>query len=160
MLRDIPGKEVSLSPLERAYFTRYGGGAARKTYGTFGLLVVDTTTPLRHLHAPDECLRGAGHKVEFISNHRSGLPTALYRSTDPDGRQWRVAVSFFDQAGRTATSVAEAVWQWLRHPGGTWRMVQRVTPWTTPDTERGLWDDVVSRALDIPIVPLTKGVES
>lgn len=159
VLRGIPGKEVPLTPLEKAYFTRYGGGAARQTYGAFGLLVVDTTAPLRHLHAPDECLRGAGHEVELIGNRRTGLPSALYRSTDPQGRQWQVAVSFFDRDGRTATSVAEVVWKWLQHPGATWRMVQRITPWTAAEGERRLWDRTVSRALDIPILPSIKGAK-
>jgi exosortase/archaeosortase family protein len=145
----------ALSALERRYFAQYGGAAAKAGYGPFGLLAVTTTAPLRHLHAPDECLRGAGHRVDYLGldYRRAGsvvLPSALYRSVDPDGRVWRVAVSYVSDRGEVAGSVAEAVWRWLQAPGTTWTQLQRVTPWSLDPTARADWDAALLRAYDLP----------
>ncbi|WP_169577593.1 exosortase T [Sinimarinibacterium sp. CAU 1509] len=145
----------SLSAMERSYFAQYGGAAAKAGYGPFGLLTVTTTAPLRHLHAPDECLRGAGHRVDYLGldYRRAGsvvLPSALYRSVDPDGRVWRVAVSYVSDRGEVAGSVAEAVWRWLQAPGSTWTQLQRVTPWSLDPAARADWDAALLRAYDLP----------
>lgn len=141
-----------LSAAEQAYFTRYGGAAARAAYGPHGLLLVSTSAPLRHLHAPDECLRGSGHAVRYVGVRHGALPTAIYRSVDAAGRRWRVSVSYVASDGAWATSVAEAAWRWLRRPRGpqTWTMVQRVAPWDLPENEVAAWDHAVARALDLP----------
>jgi exosortase/archaeosortase family protein len=152
-----------LSAAEQAYFTRYGGAAARAAYGPHGLLLVSTSAPLRHLHAPDECLRGSGHDVRYVGVRHGSLPTAVYRSVDAEGSRWRVSVSFVASDGEWATSVAEAAWRWLlraRTPQTwtpqtwtpqTWTMVQRITPWDLPDAEIAAWDAAVARALDLPL---------
>lgn len=144
-----------LSAAEQAYFTRYGGAAARAAYGPHGLLLVSTSAPLRHLHAPDECLRGSGHAVRYVGVRHGALPTAVYRSVDAEGRRWRVAVSYVASDGAWATSVAEAAWRWLRRAGApqTWTMVQRITPWDLPDADAGAWDAAIARALDLPLQP-------
>jgi exosortase/archaeosortase family protein len=145
-----------LSAAEQAYFTRYGGAAARAAYGPHGLLLVSTSAPLRHLHAPDECLRASGHDVRYVGVRRGALPSALYRSVDAEGRRWRIAVSYVGSDGAWATSVAEAVWHWLRagrSPDGrpvTWTLVQRIAPWDVPEGEVADWDHAVARALDLP----------
>ncbi|MGQ0546993.1 MAG: exosortase T, partial [Betaproteobacteria bacterium] len=146
---------LALSAAEQAYFTRYGGGAARAAYGPSALLVVRTSAPLRHLHAPDECLRGSGHEVRYIGVHGGARPAAIYRSTDEAGRRWRIAVSYVAQNGQWAISVPEAVWRWLRAPRatGAWTMVQRITPWDLPDADARDWDDAVLRALDLAPAP-------
>jgi exosortase/archaeosortase family protein len=146
---------LPLSAAEQAYFTRYGGAAARASYGPHGLLLVSTSAPLRHLHAPDECLRNAGHDVRYVGVRRGALPSALYRSVDADGRRWRIAVSYVASDGAWATSVAEAVWRWLRGGRGavTWTMVQRITPWDVAEPELADWDHAVARALDLPARP-------
>lgn len=142
-----------LAPVEVAYFARYGGGAAKAGYGPFGLLLVSTSAPLRHLHAPDECLRGSGHRVRYLGLAHGALPSALYRSTDAQGQEWRVAVSYVSDRGETAASVAEAVWRWLQAPGATWTMVQRIAPWALDDAEREAWDAGLLRVLDLPVAP-------
>lgn len=141
-----------LNAAEQAYFTRYGGAAARAGYGPHGLLLVSTSAPLRHLHAPDECLRNSGHAVRYVGVRHGALPTALYRSVDADGRRWRIAVSYVASDGVWATSVAEAAWRWLRRTSAvqTWTMVQRITPWDSPDADVAVWDAAVARALDLP----------
>ncbi|MFP5307462.1 MAG: exosortase, partial [Gammaproteobacteria bacterium] len=149
-LGGYPAQPRALDAVERAYFARYGGGASKSAYGPFGLLLVSTRAPLRHLHAPDECLRGAGHQVRYLGLAHDGLPSALYRATDADGRSWRVAVSYVSDGGERAASVAEAVWRWLRAPGSTWTQVQRVAPWDVDAAERAHWEATLRRALDLP----------
>ena len=148
-LGDLPAVPRPLDEREQVYFTRYGGAANRHLYGELGLTVVETAAPLRHLHAPDECLSGLGHRVEYLGLRHHPVPTALYRSTAPDGRVWRVAVSFVSARGETATSVAEAVWRWWQQPT-SWRQIQRVTPWQTPPERLDWLEQAVQRALDLP----------
>ena len=157
----LNGKRAEIQPLsamEQAYFRRYGGGAARASYGELSLLLVSTHAPLRHLHAPDECLSGLGHRVEYLGPRYQGIPSALYRSTDPQGNQWRVAVSFVSDRGETALSVAEAVWRWLQNPGVRWTQIQRVTAWNLPDEQATVWDRAVIRALELPVLQQSQGV--
>lgn len=143
-----------LDALEHAYFARYGGGASKAAYGPYGLLLVSTSAPLRHLHAPDECLRGGGYRVEYLGLEHAGLSSALYRATAADGQRWRVAVSYVSDRGETSASVGEAVWRWLRNPGATWTMVQRIAPWDVADPERHDWEAALLRALDLPVAPV------
>ena len=141
----------ALTPQERDYFTRYGGGAARAAYGPYGLLVVSTSAPLRHLHAPEECLAGAGHAVRYLGQTAGPIPSAVYRSTDPQGQVWRVTVSYVSERGEWTAHVAEAVWRWLQAPGTTWRMIQRIAPWELPAEATANFDVAVWRALDLPV---------
>jgi exosortase/archaeosortase family protein len=143
----------SLSAQEQSYFTRYGGGATRANFGPHGLLVVSTSAPLRHLHAPEECLTGAGHRVKYLGQTGHPIPSALYRSTDPQGRDWRVAVTYVSERGERTTQVAEAVWRWFLTPGTGWRMVQRTAPWELPAAAADEFDLAVWRALDLPQSP-------
>ena len=157
VLGEWTSNPLPLSAAEQAYFTRYGGAAARAEYGPHGLLLVSTSAPLRHLHAPDECLRNAGFEVRYVGVRRGALPTAIYRSVDAEGRRWRVAVSYVGSDGAWATSVAEAVWRWMRSGhASTWTMVQRITPWDIPEADSAAWDAAVARSLDLP---LASGVE-
>jgi len=147
----VAGKDDPLSDQERNYFRRYGGGASRKVYNDSALLVVQSSAPLRHLHAPDECLRGSGHKVQYLGMTRNRIPTAVYRSIDPLGQAWRIRVSFVSDDGQQFHSVAAAVWHWMQHPGSTWSQVQRITPWSSSDSRADQFDEAVLRALDIKI---------
>ena len=151
-----------LTAKEQAYFTRYGGGAARAAYGPYGLLVVSTSAPLRHLHSPEECLAGSGHTVRYLGQTGGVTPSAVYRSTDPQGQSWRITVSFVSERGEWTPHVAEAIWRWLQAPGTTWRMIQRIAPWQLPETAVEHFDAAVWRALDLspsavrgPLQPLT-----
>ena len=91
--------EVALTPREEAFFTRYGGSAAKASYGDFGLMVTRTTSPLRHLHAPEDCLRGLGFEVDYLGAVFDPLPSAVYRGTDPAGRRYLIEVSFISDRG-------------------------------------------------------------
>ncbi|WP_050604849.1 exosortase T [Ruegeria sp. 6PALISEP08] len=123
-------REVPLEPLEVAYFETYGGAAKKARFGPLGVNVVSTRAPLRHLHAPEICLRGLGYKVRFLGTRHEGTPSAYYQAIGPDGDIWRVAVSYVSQSGQVTPSVGEAIWLWLIGTGGTWSSVQRITPWT------------------------------
>ena len=142
----LPG---ALTGREQSYITRYGGGAARAAYGPFGLLVVSTSAPLRHLHSPEECLAGSGHTVRYLGQTSGVTPSAVYRSTDPQGRDWRITVSFVSERGEWTPHVAEAIWRWLQAPGTTWRMIQRIAPWELPGPLVENFDVAVWRALDL-----------
>lgn len=143
-----------LDEMERNYFTRYGGAAAKASYGEQSLLVVRTSAPLRHLHDPNECLSGAGFDVEMAGITGETLPGATYRVTMPEGSgkragDWVVVATYVSDDGQTATSVAEAVWKWMRTPGTTWSSVQRMYPADVSFEQRREFDAAVARALDI-----------
>ncbi len=140
-----------LSPDEQIYFTRYGGSAAKASYGPYGLLIVSTSAPLRHLHTPLECLSGIGHKVRYVTSIYGHLPTAIYHSIDPQGQQWSIRVTFVADNGMTTPYVSEAVWQWLQNRNMNWTMVQRIAPFDMLNKEIEEWDIAVSRALELPI---------
>ncbi|MEZ0226713.1 MAG: exosortase T [Alphaproteobacteria bacterium] len=143
------GLPVVLSEQEKAYFLQYGGSAMKVEYGENSVMVVQTSSPLRHLHAPDECLRGMGYDVRYTGMRYDPLPTATYIATGPDGAEWRIAVTFYADRDHTASNVAEAVWRWMQNPGTTWHAVQRITPASLPDADARRWDDAVFAALDL-----------
>ena len=151
---------VPLFPKEKAYFTQYGGAAAKAMYGENGLLIVKTSAPLRHLHSPEECLRGLGFDVEYKGVSHKILPTAIYKTTASDGTSYRVAVSFVSSHGHIATNVSEAVWHWMQNPGGIWYTLQRISPWNPESLENNHWDHAVMAAMDIrktqPLIQPTK----
>ena len=150
MIAGFTVRPALLSAQEQTYFTQYGGAASRAAYGPYGLLLVSTSAPLRHLHAPDECLAGAGHRVRYVGVDHAQIPSAIYRSVDPEGRVWRVAVTFLSDDGELASSVGQAVWRWLHTPEHNWTMVQRITPWEASGIEADAWDLAVAQALDLP----------
>lgn len=155
MLNGTAGEALPLSPKELAYFTRYGGEAIKTRYGDNQLQIIRTTSPLRHLHAPDECLRGQGYRVEYGGVMYNPVPTALYKVTTPEGGVWRVAVTFTDGVGHY-TSVAEAVWHWMQRPGRVWMAVERITPWGASPAIVRRWDETVLTALDLPFSSTTQ----
>lgn len=142
---------LPLTDRERAYFEQYGGGAAKAAYGAHALMLARTTSPLRHLHAPDECLRGLGFRVSYLGMRFAPAPTAHYRAIAPDGAAYHVAVSFFSDQGHRTASVSEAVWFWLADRETTWTAVQRISPETSSAADRAAFDAGVFAALDLPI---------
>lgn len=138
-----------LTETERVYFERFGGTAQKARYGPMGMTIVQTTSPLRHLHGPDECLRGLGYTVTFIGTRFEPVPTSIYKAEDREGRAWKVAVTFTASDGFATSNVAEAIWQWVQHPGAEWRSVQRITPWTLDDRTRGRLERAALAALDL-----------
>ena len=142
-----------LTPLEHAYFKRYGGSAARASYGPFGLLLVSTGSPLRHLHDPTICLTGNGYHVELLgTDHQTA--TTVYRAHRPGQPQhaYLVRVSYIASDGALATSVGEVVWRWLHNPASRWTMVQRLTPEAAAfarDSDARTWDTAVRRAFNL-----------
>ena len=93
---------------------------------------------------------GNGHRVRYLGAGHEGLPTAIYRSVDPAGQVWRVAVTYVSEHGEMATSVTEVVWRWLQNPASTWTMVQRISPWEMHPSGHLAWDTAVVKALDLP----------
>jgi exosortase/archaeosortase family protein len=147
------GEAVPLEPKEREYFLKYGGQALKTRYGDRALLLVRTSAPFRHLHAPDECLRGLGYQVQSAGFRPGPLPATEYRAAGPDGRIWRVSVTFLSDQGDKTPNMTEALWRWLIQPGSVWTAVQRIRPWDEPLAEPDssgpdAWEQAVAAALD------------
>jgi exosortase/archaeosortase family protein len=140
---------VALEPREQAFFTQYGGSAVKGQYGPHGLLLVRTTSPLRHLHTPDDCLRGLGFRVAYLGAEFSPTPTAVYRAIAPDGARYRIDVSFVSDRGEVTSNVATAVWRWLNGEARVWTAVQRISLDATPETQRARWTAAVVAALEL-----------
>jgi len=143
------GKAVELSQQEQAYFTQYGGSALKMRYGNASALLIRTNSPLRHLHTPDDCLRGLGFSVEYQGVQYQPLPTVIYLATAKDGSQWRVAVTFYSEQHEFTTNVSEVVWRWLQQPQRTWYALQRITPVYITDSKAKQWDNALFAALDL-----------
>lgn len=152
-INGMRGTPIALLPKEQMYFQQFGGAAVKANYGDFSLLLTRTTAPLRHLHAPDECLRGLGFRVDYLGMRFAPLPTALYRATGPDGRVWRVETSFLSDRGEATASIAEAVWLWLRHRDSVWTGVERISPEEATPQARAQFEAGLIAALDLPTQP-------
>lgn len=143
------GVDLGLLPVEQRYFRQFGGSANKRRYGPLVLTLVRTSSPLRHLHAPDDCLRGLGFEVTFLGTRFDPVPTALYRARSKNGGDWRVSVTFVSGSGATTHNVAEAIWLWLKQPGTTWTSVQRITPWGLAEERRAAFEAATGAALDL-----------
>lgn len=152
------GFDVPLEPREVAYFTQWGGFAQKRIYDDgrgepMTALLVRTRSPLRHLHGPEACLVGSGHRVTRMGVVPRATPAVLYRSVAPDGRVWRIEASFVSDKGAWATSVSEVVWRFMEDPEDTWSLVERITPWTTCEAspERcHAFEGALFASLDLP----------
>ncbi len=144
---------VALEDRETRFFTQFGGGAAKARYGAHNLLLVRTSSPLRHLHAPDECLRGAGFTVSYAGASFTPLPTAMYLATAPTGERFRIDVSFVSERGHAETNVAAAVWRWLAGEARVWTAIQRISPADMPATRHAQWSAAALLALDLDRKP-------
>ena len=148
MLGNQYAQPIALLPKEKAYFTQFGGDARKAIYGNRQLLISKTSSPLRHLHAPDECLRGLGFDVHYLGTVDQPVSTAIYKATAPDGQEWKVAISFISNNGKVATNVSEAVWQWLKKPDQIWYSLQRISPWQSSFQDDRQWDRDVLNAVE------------
>lgn len=119
---------LPLTPQEKHYFASYGGNATRAGYAEHSLLLVTTTSPLRHLHTPDICFGAAGYEVTYTGVDYTGVPAAVYQMRSPHGFDFVVQARFISASGVTAHSVSEVVWHWFSNPGEAWTMVQTVSP--------------------------------
>ncbi len=144
------GKPLALSEQEQNYFTQFGGSAARASYGDMGLLVTRTRSPLRHLHMPDDCLRGAGFDVSYLGMRFEPFPTASYRAVSPEGYAYLVSVSFEASDGYITASVAEAVWHWMRNRETAWTAIQRIMPEDQSLVNQIHFEAAVTAAFDLP----------
>ncbi|MDH3257087.1 MAG: exosortase T [Nitrospinota bacterium] len=151
MIDNHEGIPSPLLPKEKAYFTQYGGAAAKASYGNNGLLLIQTSSPLRHLHSPDECLRGLGFEVRHVGISYDTIPTAVYKATTAEGQSYRVAVSFTSDRGDITSNVSEAVWRWMQKTGSVWSAIQRISPWEQDASITRRWDRAVLAALDLDI---------
>ena len=125
------------------------GRRSRAQYGPHGLMLVRTTSPLRHLHTPDDCLRGLGFRVAYLGTEFAPAPTAVYRAIAPDGARYRVDVSFVSDRGEVTGNVATAVWRWLNGEARAWTAVQRISPEETPALQHAQWTAAVVAALEL-----------
>jgi hypothetical protein len=144
--------EHTLSDQEKRYFTRYGGSATRASYGPFGLLMVSTTSPLRHLHDPTICLEGMGYRVKLLGTDHESAATVYEATRIQDGEleRFRVSVSYLADDGRTATNISEVVWRWASAPGQRWTMIQRIAPDPLVDaTTHNRWEAAMRRAFNL-----------
>lgn len=148
-LAGVARAPLPLSRQERHYFQTFGGAAARAGYGAHSLLLVRTTSPLRHLHSPDVCFSASGYEVTYVGVDFSTLPVAVYHTRSPTGEELRVRVQFVAASGRTAHSVSEVVWYWLRNPTESWTMVQTVSPWDDGTQMADSFRVAVARALNL-----------
>ena len=144
-----PAEPLLLLAQEKRYFTQYGGSAAKAGYGDHNLLVVRTTSPLRHLHAPDECMRGLGFNVRYQGISYDPLPTAVYKAIADDGTAYRVAVTFTSENGKITTNISEAVWHWMQNPTEYWSAIQRIAPWDSASIDSYRFDHAVMTAFDL-----------
>ena len=149
MIQQHYAQPIALLEKEQDYFTQYGGYAQKAIYGERQLLLSKTSSPLRHLHAPDECLRGLGFKVSYLGSIDQPIPSAIYKAISPSGEVWKVAVSFISESGFITTNVSEAVWQWVQQPASSWTAIQRISPWTSHFDQDRDWDIALLNALEI-----------
>lgn len=112
-------------------------------------MLVNTSSPLRHLHGPEDCLRGLGYQVDYLGAVFEPLPTAVYRATSPDGTRYRIDVSFVSAQGSVTTDVATAVWKWLQGEAGNWTAVQRISPEALAPRQHAQFNRAVIAALDL-----------
>ena len=125
----LVGEPVALDDKEAAYFDRFGGSVEKRLYGPHSALLVQTTMPIRHLHAPHNCLLGAGHTVTRLGVEPGHIPTTVYKTVDPSGNAWRVEASFVDPSGGGVATVSQVFWRWVGQPAGAWSLVERIHPW-------------------------------
>ncbi len=144
---------LALLDQEKSYFLKYGGSAQKASYGPHQLLVVRTSAPLRHLHAPDECLRGLGMKVQYLGISHDTVPSAIYRATTKAGEAYLIHVSFVSDDGFITTNISEAVWRWMQNPRSIWTAIQRITPEQVDSGARRQFDGAVIAAFDLAANP-------
>ncbi len=151
----LAGNEIlnhALSPQEVGYFQTYGGVARKASYGAFGITVVKTTSPLRHLHSPEECLKGLGYKVRFLGTQHGVWPSSVYSAENANGR-WQVLVSFAADDGFVSANMSAVIWHWLKNPGIVWSSYQRITPLNFGESARQKLDTALMTSLDVPKNP-------
>ncbi|HUS96711.1 MAG TPA: exosortase T [Hyphomicrobiaceae bacterium] len=141
---------VQLTAREHIFFTQFGGWAAKARYGDNALMLVQTSSPLRHLHEPGDCLRGLGFKVSYLGTHYTPIPTAAYSATAPGGQRYRIDVSFISDRGEITPNVATAVWRWLQGNARSWTAIHRITLAEAPESARLAWANAVTAALELP----------
>lgn len=152
-----------VEPREADYFLQFGGSAVKAAYGPHGLMLVKTSSPLRHLHTPDECMRGMGFSVQYGGMTFAPVPTAHYLGTSVNGERYRIDVSFVSDQGAITASVAGAVWLWINGQARTWTTIQRISPADLPVDEQTAFSWGALQALGIdfaaqqPSPPPSKG---
>ncbi len=151
MLQGEYAEEQPLLPQEQDYFMQYGGSAKKARYGNAHLMVVQTTSPLRHLHSPAACLRGQGFEVRYLGMRYAPYPSALYRAISPTGEAYQIAASFVADDGFITSNVSEAVWHWLQYPQSHWQAIQRIISEseTNKMTDYLAFDRAVQAAFDL-----------
>lgn len=150
MIAGYHKESVSLSDQEEIYFKQYGGGVEKAVYDNISVMSVSTSAPLRHLHAPDECLRGLGMEVYYKGLVYEPIPTAIYKAIDENGQKYRIAVSFISEdRDLITTNVATAVWYWFQSPQEKWTAIQRISHWEEDAQKVKAFDLALISSLDL-----------
>lgn len=152
-------RPLPLSAEETQYFQRYGGLVEKRAYEgpngeRFVALLVRSSAPLRHLHDPEVCLRGAGHAVQKLGVRTDPVLTAVWHSRDPQDQQWRIEASFISATGEQAGTGSEVAWRWLSQPTVPWMLLERITPFETCEADPAAceaFEDALFRALDVEV---------
>lgn len=152
------GQAVALRQMEQDYFTQFGGRVAKMRYGEHKVMLIRTDSPLRHLHAPEDCLVAMGLSVQYEGIAYQPLPTAIYTATETSGMQWRIAVTFYSERGQFTTNISEVVWLWLQQPHTTWYALHRIAPVDTPSPNLQEWDSALFAALDLTPTPVKENL--
>lgn len=149
------GQARPLSDKEALYFERFGGSVDKRVYGgEHAAMLIRTTMPVRHLHAPHNCLLGAGHEVTRLGVEPGHIPTTVYKTVDPQGDAWRIEASFVDTTGAGVASVSQVFWRWARTPDGAWSLVERIHPWSACEAAPqscDAFDAALFSALDLEV---------
>ena len=149
---DFLAQPEPLSHRERRYFSSYGGAATRASYGPYGLMLVRSNSPLRHMHDPVVCLRGQGFDVELLGTDHA-TATTVYRAQAPGANAYNydIYVSFVSDSGQLASSISEVVWHWLFDDRRAWTMVQRIVPVSAGGAHRAAadWHQAIRRAFNL-----------
>jgi exosortase/archaeosortase family protein len=139
---------ADLTAMEKSYFTAFGGGAARASYGPLALLVVRTSSPVRHLHSPEECMAGAGWEVTRLGITGRAYPGATWRISRND--EWLdVRATYISSRGDQVETLEEAIWLWLTEPGLVWTAVERAYPVDAPEQVREAFDTEIFHRLNM-----------
>jgi exosortase/archaeosortase family protein len=127
-LAGVSGQAVALNSVESHYFQQFGGHALKVRYGQTAVILVQTASPLRHLHDPGDCLRGMGYDVQFVDRQQGPYPSNRFQAISPEGKKYWVDVVFKSSSGQVVTSVSEAILLWLQQPQTHWMAIQRIRP--------------------------------
>ncbi|MFO1371463.1 MAG: hypothetical protein U1F42_03400 [Candidatus Competibacteraceae bacterium] len=113
---------------------------------------------MRHLQSPEECLASEGYKVRYLGQTVGPVPSAIYRATDPQGEEWRVAVNYISARREFTNSCCPRGVVVAMGALKRLSMIERITPWELPEDAAEDFDITVWRTLNL--LPLMRCADS